>query len=451
MARRKRSRSATTTSTSDEPSDDTPVPPGDGASAAESQTAPEASTTPPTDDSSADGGTPTKPTTEPAKPTPEDTPSAHSESDGEATSTSTDRDATVAASSTTAEPNGSTADASPAAEASSPGDRDTGPQPVARPPGSSRQRAIRAAMATLPVPEPGPSFWADLDAAIAEHGRSTITARPAIRPISEPPPLSQPTLSDHLTTLESPESRSRGGRPEGGLTGGNGGSGSRRSLIVVAVAVIAGLLVIGSLLGDDESPGPSTDTSSSTTLTDEVTSTVPGSTTTTLPQVSGLDQATPLTPAGVGPLEIGMRRRDLHDRGVETSHDEAAFQSSGGSCFSGAVPAAPDLVLWFRSEDPGEGVDDPLDAELAAISVNSNEGSQRRTDAGLGLGAPDPQVVGSYGDVDASPDPAGGQVYVVDATDGSDNGIAYITDGAQVTKINVGHQDVIPQPETCTT
>jgi hypothetical protein len=339
----------------------------------------------------------------------------------------------------------------PAGGEPSPEGPDTGPPPVARPPGSSRQRAIRAAMATLPVPEPGPSFWADLDSAIADHGRSAITARPAIRPISEPPPLSQPRLSDHLATLEPPETRSSGlGRAERELVTGPGGGGRRRGLIVVVVAVIAGLFVLGTLLSDDEAPGPSTtSSSSSTTLTDEVTTTVPGSTTTTLPQVPGLDRATPLTSAGVGPLQVGMRRRDLNGQGIETSFDQAAFRSSGGRCFSGAVPAAPDLVLWFRSENPNEGVGDPLDAVLAAVSVNSNEGSTRATDAGLGLGVVDAQVTGAYSAVDASPDPAGGQVYVVDATDGSDNGIAYITDGAQVTKINVGHQDVIPQPETC--
>jgi hypothetical protein len=53
------------------------------------------------------------------------------------------------------------------------------------------------------------------------------------------------------------------------------------------------------------------------------------------------------------------------------------------------------------------------------------------------------------GDVTASAHPLG-QVLVVEAPDGSGNGIAYVVDGTQVAEINVGALDVIPQPQTCT-
>jgi hypothetical protein len=343
----------------------------------------------------------------------------------------------------------------PAAAGSSPSDAaEIRVAPVARPPGASRQRAIRAGLSTLPVPEPGPSFWADLDAALAGQGHLAIAARPAIRPISEPPPLSQPRLGDQLTSVagELAEGSRRAGSD---LARGRSPNGGNRAVLLVVIAVLAGLLALGVALGGDEDParpeGMSPEASTSTTLAGgEVTSTVPGPTTTMAPQVQGLGPDAPLTPAGIGPLQVGSTRRELQQRGVDTTVDQASFQSGEGRCFSGTVPAAGDLVLWFRSPDPDQGVGDPLDGELAAVSVTSLGGSPRPTESGLRLGATVEQVAGIHqGQLETVPGQAGEQVYLLDPDDGADQGVAFVTDGAVLIKIHVGLLDVVPQPETC--
>jgi hypothetical protein len=83
--------------------------------------------------------------------------------------------------------------------------------------------------------------------------------------------------------------------------------------------------------------------------------------------------------------------------------------------------------------------------------VSGDQGaSMRATDVGLTLGATGDQVQGAYeGAAQVSTHPAG-QVHVAEAPDGSDNGIAYVTDGSGVVEINVGNIDVIPQPDVCT-
>lgn len=320
-----------------------------------------------------------------------------------------------------------------------------------RSPGMSRQRAIRAALASLPPPSPGPSFWADLDAALADQESFAITARPAIRPISEPPPLSQPRLGDRDPGgTWSPGSATP--RPElaaSDLVLDDPGKGRRNVVVVVAVAIIAGLLVLSSALGQDDDEVPATSTTSTSRAPDEATTSTTGLTTTAAPQVPGLDPAARLTSGGLGPFRIGLRGRDLEDEGVEMVVDETTFQGSGGRCFDVYVPGAPDLVLRFRSGDPEQGVDDPVDGVLAAVSVMATQGSTRVTDAEVGLGATAEQVQSAHaGDLEVSPHPMG-QVYVVEAPDGSGNGVAYVVDGSQVAEINVGALDVIPQPQTC--
>src|SRR6266545_1995810 len=146
----------------------------------------------------ANGSRPDTPTEAPS-PEP-DEPEAEAESSGTETSEKqpkSNADAGERPAEAKAQSEGDSADDEPTADEALSVEMAAGrvQQPQGR---GSRQRGVRAALGTLPVPEPGPSFWADLDAALADQQPLAIAARPAIRPITEPPPLSQPKLSDYL-------------------------------------------------------------------------------------------------------------------------------------------------------------------------------------------------------------------------------------------------------------
>jgi hypothetical protein len=367
-------------------------------------------------------------------------------------------------------------------EAAPPGEGDG--ETAAR--GPSRQRGLRAALASLPVPEPGPSFWADIERALAEQPPLAISARPAIRPITQPPPLSQPSLDDLGTTaiLITDDSviddDDLGGPPriiddsagpdpdhDGADRGrddhddrgeqndrrqpprfdGYGEKSNTKTVVLVATVVVAAVLIAGSALGRGGGDDPSGA---------DVTSTAPGgqpTTTgqaTTAPAVPGLDPAAKLSAQGLGPLTIGTSLGDLADQGIKGTVDEGTFETSGGECYDVRLQGAPDLTLRFRSPDEGEGVEDPQDGELAVIAV-TGPGSTRLTDLDLHLGSTEDQVRASFGgngDVIDHPNQPGGHLFIQEADD-SELGVAYGTNGQLVTEMMVGYTRAITQRQAC--
>jgi len=376
-------------------------------------------------------------------------------------------------------------DPSPAVEEPEPADDEPEPVVVAavgeRPQkGQSRQRGVRAALATLPVPEPGPSFWADIERAMAEQPPLSITARPAIRPITEPPPLSQPSLADHLGStavlitgdepagfddIDPPDGDSRGGPrpsapapastpPKGpdtplrGRFGDANGSNTRTAVILLAVAVLA-VLAAGNFLGNRRDDPSGAEETTNTTAAPSTTATT-ARPTTTVPSVPGLAADARLTPNGLGPLLIGASLRDLTAAGVKANVDQATFVTSGGACYDAKVPGAPDLTLRFRSPDDDTGVTDPQDGQLASIGITAAPGSPRVTEPGVRLGATEDDVRNAHrGNVEVTGHPVnpGGHLMISYAQDGK--AVAYGTDGRTVTEIAVGYAGTISQRQGC--
>ena len=376
-------------------------------------------------------------------------------------------------------------------------DQDPAAAGAGPPRGTSRQRGLRAALATLPVPEPGPSFWVDIDRSMEELAPLAITARPAIRPISEPPPLSQPSLSDHLrgaavrvTRGEAGEFRidgygddtgqgktksrtkDNGDRSENDSAGATGGgspgdrdrdradndpfrrftdasrANTRRTAVIAALVVMA-ILVAGNALnsrsGDDAT---SAEPSSATTVPSTTATTARP--TTTIPSVPGLAADARLTPDGLGPLVMGTTLRDLTGQGVKATVDQPTFVTSGGACYDVKLTGAPDLTLRFRSPDADSGVADPQEGELASIAITIAPGSARVSETGVRLGATEDEVRTAHdGNVETSNHPTnpGGHMMINYAGDG--RGVAYGTDGRVVTEIAVGYSDVITQRQGC--
>jgi hypothetical protein len=353
--------------------------------------------------------------------------------------------------------------------------------------GPSRQRGLRAALASLPVPEPGPSFWADIDRTMAEQPPLAISARPAIRPISEPPPLSQPSLNDLGSTailitddsvIDDDElgfppddrydrDRDRYGdddfggrdRPHGPpvpVTAGLGEKqGSPRTVAVVAAIVVVLVLVVGSALGSRGGDDPSGADTTSSTLPGETTVTT-AKPVTTPPGVPGLDAAARLAPSGLGPLRIGGSLRDLTAAGIRVEVDQRTFETSSHACYDVRLPGAQDLVLRFRSPDPDEGVADAQDGVLAYIGIAVAPVSLRVTENGLHVGSTEDEVRAALDaqentDVEVTDHPTnpGGHVFVAQVDDGTDMGVAYGTNGSSVVEIAVGYVDAITQRQGC--
>jgi hypothetical protein len=333
------------------------------------------------------------------------------------------------------------------------------PQPQARRP---RQRGVRAALATLPVPEAGPSFWVDIETALADQAPLAIAARPAIRPITEPPPLSQPKLSDYIDAAHArpQEGVKVTSSPQGTSTatgdtrstssdfGLGGGRGRGRTFGVIAVLIILGLLIAGTIMGDgDDEPPTSTggDANPTTTAPDDTTPT-------TAPVVPGLEATARLTTTGIGPLQVGQALAQITEAGVAANVDQPTFDASGGTCFDARPVGVADLTLRFRSPEPGVPVADPSAGVLGAVSISDVDGSLRATDAEVGLGATEEVVLDAHAgalEVTDNPSRPGGHVYLARSPDNPNVGIAYSTDGRRVTDISVGETTLIGLNQTC--
>lgn len=296
-------------------------------------------------------------------------------------------------------------------------------------------------------PEPSASFWEGIEAELGEQDQLDIVTRPAVRSITEAPPMSQPTLDDDPRHGLAAYRPSGAPRPEPATTLSleDEGDARRRRYVVVGI-VVAVLAILGatSVLGGDDNP-----------MAPNLTTTTPAqpgqSAATAPPAVPGLDAATPLMAAGVGPLRAGMTLGQVEDLGTAFNLDQATYDASGGTCFDVILPGASDLTLRFRSPEPFVEVSDPREGILASINIDAGRGSSRLTDVGIGLGATEEQLRGAYSGLEQSDHPSapGWQVYLVRADDGSGTGIAYVTDGSHVTEVSVGEVEVVRLRQTC--
>ena len=298
---------------------------------------------------------------------------------------------------------------------------------------------VTVALRELAPPDHTPGFWDDLDRRLADEPQLRLAPRAAIRPITQPPPvIDDRKLAEHLA---GPGPRAGRIRPLRFLAWG------------VAIGVTALLIAAALYQPDDETPAgdaADTATTSAPAGTDESTTTTAPPTTTTAPGT--IDAAAPLAPDGVGPLRVNTSFRDLQAAGVALTVDQATFEGSGGFCYDARVTGALDLLLRFRSPVPDEGVADPADGVLAAVGIDSGLPTTRTSDSGIGLGAPQDQVLGTYaGNLEDHSHPyiPGGHVLIAPAAPETGLAVAYLTDGLTVNQITVGAHDIVRYVDGC--
>jgi hypothetical protein len=303
---------------------------------------------------------------------------------------------------------------------------------------AGQREPVSVALRELAPPEHDPSFWDDLDRRLADEPQLRLAPRAAIRPITQPPPvIDDRKLAEHLA----------GPRPRQGRI-------RPLRFLVWSVAIgVTALLIAAALYEPDDETQADGSAGSTTTSAPEGTD---QSTTTTAPPTTTapgtIDAAAPLAPDGVGPLRINTSFRDLQAAGVALTVDQATFEGSGGYCYDARVTGALDLVLRFRSPAPDEGVADPADGVLAAVGIASDLPTTRTSDSGIGLGAPQDQVLATYaGNLEDHSHPyiPGGHVLIAPAAPETGLAVAFLTDGATVNQITVGAYDIVRYVDGC--
>jgi hypothetical protein len=300
---------------------------------------------------------------------------------------------------------------------------------------------VAVALRRLRPPEHGASFWADLDARLADEPQLRLAPRAAIRPITQPPPvIDDRNLASSLAGVEARTGPSR----RSGL----------RLMAAGAAAAVVGLLVVAAVLGPDDDAATTssgTDGTTATSAGNETTqSTEPATTPTTTLPPGTIDPNAPLEAGGVGPLRVGMTLGQLQAAGFPVQADQTTFRGSGGTCYDARLPGALELRLRFRNPDGQRRAQEPTDGVLAAISVDADLPSSRPSNSGIGLGVAQEQVIAMYpGALDERSHPfvPGGRIYRVDAGDGT--GLAYLTDGHVVIGMAAGYMDVIKFVHDC--
>lgn len=306
--------------------------------------------------------------------------------------------------------------------------------------------AVSRALQALAPPRHGREFWTGLDERLAGEPQLRLAPRSAIRPITQPPPV-----TDDRNLIE-------------GLKGGSPPSkpSSRRTVVLTVVVILAVLIGLAALQ-DDETAEPDAATATSALpapADDDAAAAEDGSgagdedaedepAETTLPPGT-VDPAAPLTPAGVGPLQIGASLADLEAAGVVLQVDDTTFRGSGGTCYDAKVPGALDLVLRFRAPDGQRRADEPNQGVLTSLAIETALPTSRGTDTGVTLNAPRDQVLMVHaGNLDERSHPfePAGRIYRADAGNGL--GVAYFTDGQIVNRIAVGEWDTIRYINQC--
>jgi hypothetical protein len=166
-----------------------------------------------------------------------------------------------------------------------------------------------------------------------------------------------------------------------------------------------------------------------------------------------LDQDTPITLHGIGPVMVGMTVREAEKAaGIPLIID--SFADFGGVCYF-ARPEGLDDHVYFLILAPGDQpVTDPRDGIVAAVSSAVGMASPAQTDAGIGIGSTEAEVYEAYPDlVQTEPhhyDPKGHYLTVVPTKPADqDNRIRFSTDGNQVVVIDAGLERATSLREGC--
>lgn len=333
--------------------------------------------------------------------------------------------------------------------------------------------AVKAALESLPVAEPQQPFWVNLEHSLEEAIPLHLAPRPAMRPITAPPP--QDGVSTQRDVFDeggqrqrslSRQLRNRFGGPGGLARGGSKHGGRMPLLVVLVVLAVMALLVVGVLANRDaEEPTEETSASAEEPSAEETTTTTTTvrerTTTTAPPGPRGLGDDVVLKHLTVGSLQVGsMVLGDVKEvTGVEPVINQRTFDRSGGTCFESTLPGADDLTLWVRSdpETAPTGVTNPMDGVLVAVSVTSDTGSTRATTRGVTLDHTTQQLLDWYDALGVYLQPYSyafhpeGQIYVDQEYDevGNPYSLAYVTIGDEIVEIRSGPTWVVRNSHLC--
>ena len=232
-----------------------------------------------------------------------------------------------------------------------------------------------------------------------------------------------------------------------------------RGLAGGALALGAGLVAVLALQlpGDDEQGVVLSDDPSSTTTTPSTTSTEPSPTTTAA--VVALDETTPLTATGVGPIGVGMTIAEAESAtGLRFSTSEMMVRFP--YCSTVRLDSQPDLVIWALPPG-GSGIlageadgTDPRDFVIRQIYISDLDPgavSARRTMTGVGLGSTEMEVREAHGGaIEDKPHERAADGLYVHPADTPGFGIRYTLDDSRVvTSIHVGEAALLTASPSC--
>lgn len=165
------------------------------------------------------------------------------------------------------------------------------------------------------------------------------------------------------------------------------------------------------------------------------------------PPTSAAGVADPLDPddrvslEGVGPVRVGM-----------TLEEASAAAGQGISEVPGSGAGSDPAACYYAVPDTGEPKVSfmVVDGQIARVDVE--EGSGARTISGIGVGAPEADVLATYGDrivVEPHPYDEGGR-YLRYVPDDRARSLVFETDGAKVVRYRSGDADAVSAVEGCT-
>ncbi|MGH8910202.1 MAG: hypothetical protein ACRD0K_27830 [Egibacteraceae bacterium] len=168
---------------------------------------------------------------------------------------------------------------------------------------------------------------------------------------------------------------------------------------------------------------------------------------------TALDQDTPITLRGIGPVAVGMTVREAEEAaGIPLIVD--SFEDFGRACYF-ARPEGLDDHVYFLILAPGEEpVADPRDGIVSAVGSAVGMASPAQTDSSVGIGSTEAEVYAAYsGQVQTQPhryDPKGRYLtFVPSGPADQANRIRFSTDGTEVVGIDAGLERATSLVEGC--
>ena len=222
------------------------------------------------------------------------------------------------------------------------------------------------------------------------------------------------------------------------------------ALVLLLLLVGVGWLVRDALQADDRtlaSVGGAPSPSTAPTAPPPTRLSEPGAAPTTTPApptttavADPLDAEDRVSLEGVGPVRVGM-----------TLEEASAAAGQGISEVPGSGAGTDPAACYYAVPDTGEPKVSfmVVDGEIARVDVE--EGSGARTISGIGVGAPEADVLATYGDrivVEAHPYDEGGR-YLRYVPDDPARSLVFETDGSTVLRYRSGDADAVGAIEGC--